>query len=46
MAEISRLISELYARANEEAIAQITADPVLEQQPWALMRTRQKIPVS
>jgi hypothetical protein len=42
--EIARLVSELYAQANEEAIAQIKADPVLEQQPWALTRTGQKSP--
>lgn len=37
--EIAKLLSELYARANTEAIAQIKADPVLAQQPWALHRT-------
>lgn len=42
--EIARLVSELYASANAEAIAQIKADPVLEQQPWALLRTGQISP--
>jgi hypothetical protein len=36
--EIARLLSEIYARANEETIAQIKADPDLSQQPWALVR--------
>jgi len=36
--EIARLLSELYAKANEETIAQIRANPDLSQQPWALVR--------
>lgn len=42
--EIAGLLREIYARANEEAIAVIRADPELSSQPWALVRGGQSCP--